>query len=185
MFVYISFLRPPPVQVAISGTVSITPQISNDLRTEPFHGSQDIFYSWAQVQSAQRDDIVILAKPKKLTTWRQSNAYKEIQVPLPPGLRSGQSWRLILSAQSHIEGAHHFSTIDLYDRALGTVPFPLISMPIHFGVKGAKRDGKQEKIERMYRLQADEAGPLLRIMEQTSFDLDKVCKYPPTFSSGL
>jgi protein N-lysine methyltransferase METTL21D len=178
MFVYISFLRPPPVHAAVPEIVSVTPQISNDLRTEPFHGSQDLFYSWAQVQNPHQDNI--FAKPKKLTTWRQSNAYKEIQVPLPSGLRSGQSWRLILSAKPHIEGlgTSHFSTIDLYDQALGTVPFPVISMPITFGgVKSAKRDGKQEKIERIYRLQVDEASPLLRIIEQTSFDLDKVCKY--------
>jgi hypothetical protein len=177
MFVYISFLRPPPLQAATSGIVLITPQIYNDLRTEPFHGSQDIFYSWAQVQTAHHDEIFV--KPKKLTTWRQSNAYKEIPVPLPPGVRGGQSWRLILSAKSHVEGVSRFSTIDLFDRALGTLPFPVISMPILFGLKDAKRHGKQEKIERVYRLQADEVGPLLRIVEQTSFDLDKVCKYIP------
>ena len=171
MFLYISFLRPPPLQAATSGTVSITPQISNDLRTEFFHGAQDIFYSWVQEHNK------ILVKPKKLTTWRQSNAYKEIPVPFPPGLRDGELWRLILSAKPQPEAVSHF-TIDLYDRALGTVPFPVISMPIMIGCKGAKRDGKQEKIERLYRLQANEDSPLLRIVEQTSFDLDKVIPNP-------
>ena len=177
MFVYISFLRPPPLHAATSGIISITPQISNDLRTEPFHSSQDIFYSWAQVQTTNQNETV--EKPRKLTTWRQSNAYKEIPVPRPLGLREGQSWRLILSAGAQVEDAPFLSTIDLHDQAFGKVPFPVMSMPILFRSKGAKRDEKQEKIERMYRLQAGETGPLLRIIEQTSFDLDKVCKYIP------
>jgi hypothetical protein len=174
MFVYISFLRPPPLQAATSGTILITPQISNDLRTEPFDASQDLYYSWATLENEN------LTKPKKLTTWRQSNAYKEIPVPLPPGLRDGQSWRLILSGNAHVD---HFSTIDLYDQSLGTVPFPVMSMPILFRSKIARREGKQEKIERIYRLHGDETGPLVRILEQTSFDLDKVCKITLAFAS--
>jgi hypothetical protein len=177
MFVYISFLRPPPLQAASSGTILITPQISNDLRTEPFDGSQDIYYSWAQAQTTPENEI--FAKPKKLTTWRQSNAYKEIPVPLPSGLRDGQSWRLVLSGKAHVK---HFSTIDLYDQALGTVPFPVISMPILFKSKMTRREGKQERIERLYRLHGDETGPLVRILEQTSFDLDKVCRITSAFA---
>ena len=35
MYWYLSFLRPPPVSVPISqGSITITPQIANDLRTE-------------------------------------------------------------------------------------------------------------------------------------------------------
>lgn len=181
MFVYISFLRPPPLQAATSGIVTITPQISNDLRTEPVHGSHDIFYAWVEVQTAYDGNIV---KPKKLTTWRQSNAYKEIKVPFPPGVRDAQSWRLILSANPFTEGRPQFFTIDLYDSLLGTVPFPVMSMPIIFGSNGAKRDGKQEKIDRIYRLRAGETGPLLKITEQTSFDLDKVCKHIPNHFFG-
>jgi hypothetical protein len=178
MFVYISFLRPPPLQAATSGTVTITPQISNDLRTESSNGSHDIFYSWMQVQTAHDENF---EKTKKLTTWRQSNAYKEVKVPLPPGVRDTQAWRLILSAKPYTGGRPQFLTIDLYDQSFGTVPFPVMSMPIIFGSNGAKRDGKQEKIERIYRLRADDTGSFLKITEQTSFDLDKVCKHTERF----
>jgi hypothetical protein len=35
MYWYLSFLRPPPVSTPLSaGSVTITPQIANDLRTE-------------------------------------------------------------------------------------------------------------------------------------------------------
>ena len=47
MFYYISFLRPPPVQAGPYGTVSITPQISNDLRTDALDTPQDLYYAWA------------------------------------------------------------------------------------------------------------------------------------------
>src|SRR5882757_11496043 len=105
MFFYLSFLRPPPLQASHYGIISITPQISNDLRTELFEISQDLYFSWSlqTSQSIPNTNTDITTKPLKLTTWRPSAAYKEIPVPLPPGLRQGQSWRLILTstAQSH------------------------------------------------------------------------------------
>ena len=177
MFFYISFLRPPPLQAATSGPVSITPQIANDLRTEPFNGSQDIFYSWSQVQTMKAHEDI--TKATKLTSWRPSNAYKEISVPLPPGPRTGQSWRLKLSARN--QGG---TDIDLADPALGELPFSVTSAPILFGSGGTKRSGKQEQIERTYRLRGAgraESIVSLNITEQTSFDLDKVSKLYPSF----
>jgi hypothetical protein len=169
MFYYISFLRPPPLQASPSGTLSITPQVANDLRTELFDGTQDIFFSWTQSSTAE----ALVSKPLKLTTWRPESAYKEINVPLPQGVRVGQSWRLILTAQ---QGVQHPHTIDLSGAAMGTIPFPVISMPILF-VNQNKESvrGKQEQIQRVYRVPvSDGEVAYLTVQEQTSFDLDKV-----------
>ncbi|KAI0630629.1 putative methyltransferase-domain-containing protein [Trametes polyzona] len=172
MFFYISFLRPPATQSFPSGSISITPQVSNDLRTEPFDGAQDIYYSWSPVTPQRAEPYPSITVPQKLTVWRQSSAYKEIPVPLPQGLRDGQSYRLVLTA--HGQGRPHI--INLAAQDIGTRPFPVLSMPILFSSRGKAGSGaeKQEQIERVYRipLQSGENG-FLNIREQTSFDLDK------------
>ena len=186
MFFYLSFLRPPPLQTPPYGTISITPQISNDLRTEPFEGSQDLYFSWS-LQTQPHSTT----KPLKLTTWRPSTAYKEIPVPVFTGVCQGQSWHLILTgtAQSHSHSRPH--TIDLSSEEIGKfLPFPVISMPVLFTARGTKNVSKQEKVERMYLLPLNGAGDSgfdvgmasLRFTEQTSFDLDKVSKNAFFFS---
>ncbi|KAG6873509.1 hypothetical protein C0995_014777 [Termitomyces sp. Mi166 len=177
MFYYVSFLRPPPLQSLTSGNIQITPQIANDLRTEPFDGSTDIFYSWSQTGgfSPTTANHNIITKPNKLTTWRQATAYKEIPVPLPPGVRDGQSWRLVLGTRL-TAGPDGFLAIDLYSRTVGQNIFPVMSMPIQFGPRASKKGPKQEQIERVYRLRpkvGEDAGVTLKLTEQTSFDLDK------------
>ncbi|KAH9893559.1 putative methyltransferase-domain-containing protein [Cubamyces lactineus] len=168
MFFYISFLRPPATQSYPSGSISITPQVANDLRTELFDGAQEIYYSWSPVNPNRAEPYPAITVPQKLTVWRQSSAYKEIPVPLPQGLREGQSYRLVLTA--HGQGRPHI--INLAASDLGIRPFPVLSMPILFSSRG--RAGKQEQIERLYRipLQAGANG-FLTVREQTSFDLDK------------
>lgn len=176
MFYYISFLRPPPPVSPLYGNISITPQIANDLRTEPFDGAQDVFYAWSLCHGPT------FTKPIKLTTWRQSSAYKEISVPLPPGVRNGQSWVLLLCSQAH--GQAH--TIALAED-VGQAPFPVMSMPILFQSRSDPRlaKGKQEKIERVFRFSGrlsdggeSEQQVEMKITEQTSFDLDKVSAFP-------
>ena len=152
MFFYLSFLRPPPT--SCSSTLSITPQVANDLRTE-FHelGPLDIYYSWLSVKSGEQ------TRPAKLTTWRgQASAYKEIPVPLPRGPSNGL-WRLVLGN----------SMIALDADNIGDIPFGVMSMPILLGGQSSK--GKQDQIERVYTLGGEKS---VRITEQTSFDLDKV-----------
>ncbi|KXN81556.1 hypothetical protein AN958_04493 [Leucoagaricus sp. SymC.cos] len=190
MFFYISFLRPPPSQAAPNGSILITPQIANDLRTEPYESSQDIFYSWAsypqtapQVSSSPAFTLKT-TKPVKLTTYRNSSAFKEIPVPVPPGVREGQQWQLILSSSAQTRPLKPNYTIDSLLPAVGDVPFPVISMPILFSSKGLKGNvKKQERIERIYRFSNGVPGEgeatevvvsrELKITEQTSFDLDK------------
>lgn len=189
MFFYLSFLRPPPLQAPHYGTISITPQISNDLRTEPFENSQDLYFSWSlQTGKPFFNTTNTVTQPLKLTTWRPSIAYKEIPVPLPPGVRQGQSWRLIITGSVQSHGRSRPDTIDLSSEEIGKlVPFPVMSMPVFFSTIGTKVvSSKQEKIERMYSVRLsgstgmrgidreDGSVALLRFTEQTSFDLDKV-----------
>ena len=183
MFYYLSFLRPPPLSGPMSGSISITPQIANDLRTELFDGAQDIYYSWSPPQDNKglsKSAPPPTTKPVKLTTWRQSSAYKELPVPLPPGIRDGQPWRLFLTSHAHGKP----NVINLKDSGFGHTPFPVISMPIMFNSRHPKTlaTGKQEQIERIYGfpLKSKEDNVYLTVREQTSYDLDKVNK-----SSGL
>ncbi|KZT25126.1 hypothetical protein NEOLEDRAFT_1178551 [Neolentinus lepideus HHB14362 ss-1] len=172
MFFYLSFLRPPPVQVP-PGPVTITPQIANDLRTELYNDVQDIFYSWCPVSNANQENTypkdLSGTRPVKLTTWRLSSAYKELSVPPPPGLRDGQLWRLMLTAQ--VQGN---PIISLTGEGLGSLIFPVLSMPILFSSRNMKSK-KQDQIERIYRfpVPSQDEQAVMVIREQTSFDLDK------------
>jgi protein N-lysine methyltransferase METTL21D len=177
MYYYISFLRPPPNQVSpTSKNILITPQVANDLRTELFHGEVDLFLSWVPcapgLSSTQQ-----ATRPGKLTTWKPATAYKEIPLSMPPGVREGQTWKLVLSADS---SAPVDPRIPLFNPSCGSVPFPVISMPILFSSRGlaAKAGSKQERIQRVLSLglrhNDGTAFPSVMITEQTSFDLDKV-----------
>lgn len=196
MFFYISFLRPPPIQAAPAGTILITPQISNDLRTEPYEASQDIFYSWTPYPQAGPGTTstatfgLKTTKPSKLTTYRNVSAYKEIPVPVPPSVREGQQWQLILSPSAGTVPLQPNCTIDMRDPAVGNAVLPVISMPIIFSAKGSRGHvKKQERIERLYRISssigadeiASEAASTreLKVTEQITFDLDKVSQYRP------
>ncbi|KAJ7668331.1 putative methyltransferase-domain-containing protein, partial [Mycena rosella] len=158
MFFYISFLRPPPTSCA--NTLSITPQIANDLRTELFEpdGVQDIYYSWLSLATGAE------TKPVKLTTWRgEASAYKEIPVPLPRSAANG-AWRLVLGSSPMSSGVR----LD----AESPLPLGVMSMPILLGKpQSSKVKAKlQDQIERVYSFGEDKR---VRITEQTSFDLDK------------
>jgi len=200
MFFYLSFLRPPPIQAPLHGTISVTPQISNDLRTEPFEGSQDLFYSWV-LDSSLLNSIPqphISTRPTKLTTWRPSSAYKEIPVPIPPNVREGQRWRLLLTCQAQGFGNGNPESIDLRESNIGSIPFPVMSMPVSFTSKTmrGKKDekGKQEMIERTYLLpfmvqsqdkETERTVALLRFLEKTSYDLDKVRDLQSTTTANV
>ncbi|KAJ7334096.1 putative methyltransferase-domain-containing protein [Mycena albidolilacea] len=156
MFFYISFLRPPPT--SCSNTLSITPQIANDLRTELYEGVQDIYYSWLSMTTGAE------TKPVKLTTWRgQSSAYKEIPVPLPRSAANG-TWRLVLGSGP--------SSSSVRLDAVSILPLGVMSMPILLGKpQSSKSKAKlQDQIERVYTFGENKT---VRISEQTSFDLDK------------
>jgi hypothetical protein len=176
MFFYFSFLRTPPQSSLRSSSVVFTPQVTNDLRTEPYPTSIDVFYWWISITPQK---VIRLSEPAKLTTWRQENAYKPLQIPPPTTVIDCS---LVLSPAPIVTS----SVIDLRDPEIGRVPLPVCSLPIRISVSPQqRRDGstkisKQEAIARTFRLFDD--GPLMQIKETVSFDLDKVSKL---FSSYL
>ena len=173
MFFYISFLRPPPYQVAPGMPMAITPQVANDLRTELFSEPQDLYYSWLPVNptGGAPQHPVVIPKPAKLTTWREANAYREVSVPPPQSVREGQTYCLVLTA--HDQGYPYI--VNLASAVTGDRPCPVLSMPITFSSRRGPVQTKQERVERVYRLCADTGEQaFLSVKEQTSFDLDKV-----------
>ncbi|KAF9477753.1 hypothetical protein BDN70DRAFT_907091 [Pholiota conissans] len=185
MFFYISFLRPPPVQAGPYGTISITPQISNDLRTESYTSAQDLYFSWS-LHSPPHPKGPQTTRPTKFTTYRPSSAYKELPIPVPPGVREGQRWCLIITALPQSAGASNLDSVDLSAADVGASPFPVMSMPIAFIGRGSKGAAKQEMIERTFLVpcrgdaDSEEGGgkeqkmlAALTFTEKTSFDLDK------------
>ncbi|KZW01321.1 hypothetical protein EXIGLDRAFT_638368 [Exidia glandulosa HHB12029] len=161
MFFYLSFLRPPPVECAASSSsIPITPQIANDLRTELYQDDIDIMYTWLSPARAP-------TPARKLTTWREGNAYKPLEVPLPPGMRVGDE--LVLGL--HVGGGGAVCSIENPD-TVGRTPLPVRSAPIRVVKRPTGTgDKKQEIVERTFYL-GDKVPPV-RVREQTSFDLDK------------
>lgn len=208
MFFYFSFLRTPPQSSLQSSSVVFTPQVTNDLRTEPFPTGMDIYYWWISYAAPEPQKATRLSEPAKLTTWRQENAYKPLQIPPPPskfligaaeaGPRIDCS--LVLAPAPIVAS----SVIDLRDPEIGRVPLPVYSLPIRISIspqrRGRGRDGggaatstkgsKQEAIIRTFRIFDDglrvgdvQQTPLMHIKETVSFDLDKVTGFFFTSSS--
>ncbi|KAL1410337.1 DNA-dependent ATPase fun30 [Vanrija albida] len=91
MYWYLSFLRPPPVHLALpSDGVVITPQVANDLRTELRDAPTDIAYTWQRTQPPSAPTA-----PAHLTRFQPpESTYRPLTVPLPRGARPGERWRL-------------------------------------------------------------------------------------------
>jgi hypothetical protein len=205
MFFYLSFLRTPPQSSLQSSSVVFTPQVTNDLRTEPFPTSMDIYYWWISYGAPEpQNNVTRLSEPAKLTTWRQENAYKPLQIPPPPSKNlTGAAaagpgiadCSLVLTPAPIVAS----SVIDLRDPEIGRVPLPVCSLPIRISIspqqQQRRRDGgaaaastntkslKQEAIIRTFRIfddglrVGDEQNPLIHIKETVSFDLDKVTEF--------
>ncbi|ORX33635.1 putative methyltransferase-domain-containing protein [Kockovaella imperatae] len=163
MYWYLSFLRPPPKSVSVTeDCIQITPQIANDLRTELRYVPTDIGYVWQRVQPASSQDDAL----EHLTTWTPpQSTYKTLSVPLPTDVKPGQSWRLGLETMNP-DGPNVPS---LASFACPNPPIvPVWSAPIQF-IQGAAPAVKQDRIQREWMIAED----TLRVIEQTSFDLDK------------
>ncbi|KAI9440751.1 hypothetical protein H4582DRAFT_1492545 [Lactarius indigo] len=176
MFFYISFLRTPPHSSLRSSSVVFTPQVSNDLRTESFPTSVDIFYWWI---SHTPQNPIRLSEPTKLTTWRQENAYKPLQIPsLSKNVfGSGETGCCLVLSSSPVAAS---SIINLSDPNVGRTPLPVASLPINIFTQQGKApakasSAKQEAITRTFCLFDEDAAaiPLMHIKETVSFDLDK------------
>jgi hypothetical protein len=200
MFFYFSFLRTPLQSSLQSSSLVFTPQVTNDLRTEPFPTNMDIYYWWiSYAPAAERQNVTTtrLSEPTKLTTWRQENAYKPLQIPSPPlkkltgaAAGSGIDCSLVLAPAPNVAS----SVIDLRDPEIGRVPLPVCSLPIRISISpqqqrqrrgggaaaSATKSSKQEAIIRTFRIfddgprLGDVQTPFMHIRETVSFDLDKV-----------
>lgn len=131
--------------------ITLTPQIANDLRIAYLEEAIDIFYSWVGVSPSSNrpgiasgssiiDSFGFMEPQMKLTTWHRSSMYKTLHVPLPHTATRGQEWRLALFCQSPTTTAKRDEScsknvfdsilIDLMGQNLGSLPFPVVSMPV-------------------------------------------------------
>lgn len=158
----------------------------------------DIWYSWilsSHASSTKQEDFNqwTLQQPRKLTTWKgSSSAYTATPIGLPAGCKVGQSWRIGLWAMgSEKKQSDNPTTIELRAGSphcgFGASVLPVVSSPVRITASEKKETSKQERILRRYAiyntiaregLEGDETGVdarrLVHIVEQTSFDLDKV-----------
>jgi len=160
----------------------------------------DIYYWWISYAPGEPQNVTRLSEPAKLTTWRQENTYKPLQISPPPskfliGAAAepdlGIDCSLVLAPAPIVAS----SVIDLRDPEIGRIPLPVCSLPIRITIpsqqpRQRRRDGgaaatstkssKQEAIIRTFRIFDDGVGvgdvhtPLIHIKETVSFDLDKV-----------
>ena len=152
MFFYLSFLRTPPQSSLQSSPVVFTPQVTNDLRTESFPTSMDIYYWWTSYAPERHNHNVIrLSEPTKLTTWRQENAYKPLQIPPPPsknliGAAAGPEvdCSLVLAPAPVVAS----SVIDLRDPEIGRVPLPVCSLTIRISISPQQQQQQQQSRRR-------------------------------------
>lgn len=171
MLLYLSFLKPPPFLVdpaTYHPYILITPQISNDLRTEFPNIQLDLYYLW--IPSGFRPTHP--AGLKKLTTYGNASRYKEIRVPFPPNIKDKQDWSLaLISGQNSGDLRIPLDKLDSFSR-----PLPLLSMPILFRSKSEHNPTKQERIRRIYTFPSSSSPEPVSfsLVEHTSFDLDKV-----------
>jgi len=168
------------------------------IRTEP----TEIYYLWQDISSGTSGKKT---KAEHLTTYASpGSTYKSIPVPLPTTAKPGQSWRLGLFPTEF--GPHHQTLAKVLDEGsevLGVWSGPIeIARAVEErsskrakldskevqkgsgkgkGKEKEKDDGpKQTRIQREWKLGTeaeDEVQNMLRIIEQTSFDLDKVSSY--------
>jgi hypothetical protein len=171
--------------------------LTNRIRAEP----TEIYYIWQEVSDGQPQDLG-KQKMEHLTTYRSpESTYRSIPIPLPP-TRAGQSWRLglfqtkssktqrlgdILNENVEVIGVWSESIMitagQNQERQVKRAKMEDQSKTSGGGKgKGKEKEkekdegAKQTRIQREWTLNEAEGDvqDLLRIVEQTSFDLDKV-----------
>ncbi|GMK59092.1 hypothetical protein CspeluHIS016_0701070 [Cutaneotrichosporon spelunceum] len=198
MYWYISFLRPPPVGLGLpSDGVVITPQVANDLRTELREEPTPISYVWQRVVPP------LTTKPSELTLFDPpASTYRPLTVPLPRIARAGERWRLGLFSPPHALEAPLLSLSEAEVPVMGVwseaIELRASERPQSGPVRGvgadkqnkakgrrdenkgkgkesgkAKEEAKQTRITRAWPLPPGASETHLKLVEQTSFDLDK------------
>lgn len=192
MFFYLSFLRPPPRSCSLgSEGVTITPQIANDLRTELLDDrSTDIYYVW---QLLSPKPIRPTASQLLTTYAPPADTYKSCTIPLPKAAKVGQHWRLGLFTQPAETPDGKLPLVDGQIVGVWSESIEVTAPNAEAGPSKTKAKvpskakpvaDKQTRITRAWSLPAtskrDAEGKAkndtkqLRVVEQTSYDLDKV-----------
>ncbi|BEJ12764.1 hypothetical protein CspHIS471_0212240 [Cutaneotrichosporon sp. HIS471] len=198
MYWYISFLRPPPVGLTLpSDGVVITPQVANDLRTELREEPTPISYVWQRVAPP------VTTKPAELTIFDPpASTYRPLTVPLPRTARAGERWRLGLFSPPYALEAPLLSLSEKVVPVMGvwseSIELRAGEPPQAGPVRGVgtdkkgkakgkreekkgkakengkvKEEAKQTRITRAWPLPPGTSEAQLKLVEQTSFDLDK------------
>ncbi|KAJ9105417.1 hypothetical protein QFC21_001788 [Naganishia friedmannii] len=200
MYFYLSFLRPPPKAVSLAqGSVTITPQIANDLRTELKEDEPtDIYYTWQHLASPASSSLSYSIAPIKLTTYNPPrNTYKPLTIPLPAQAKPSQTWRLGLfsppakgvignlnTLNEHVCGVWSDgiailpSNAGKSDGAKQTRVFREWQLPSTEKNRSGQRGSKRDARGRTVNVDDDSqktgvSSETLKVVEQTSFDLDK------------
>ncbi|EIW66798.1 hypothetical protein TREMEDRAFT_70051 [Tremella mesenterica DSM 1558] len=182
MYWYISFLRPPPVTAPASSTILITPQVANDLRTELRYDPTPLVFTWQRVSPSSDPPLPFSG----LTTFLPpESTYRPIPISLPKVAKKGERWRLGIFSnpaigsldQLKILGSllEHPDVVGVWSEGM------LLTSPVLTGkndgkVGSGKGKGKEEDMPKQGRISREWAldkSTTLRIVEQTSFDLDK------------
>jgi len=161
-----------------------------------------IYYTWQDVSAGQSRTLARLCtKPEHLTTYASPvSTYKSIFVPFPTTAKAGQSWRLGLFTTDHGAGSQALEgALREGAEVLGVWSGPIEILGVEERqVKRAKLEAKdiqksgkgkgkgkekedegpkQTRIQREWTFGPKSEGEvqeMLRVVEQTSFDLDKV-----------
>ncbi|ORY29539.1 hypothetical protein BCR39DRAFT_467467 [Naematelia encephala] len=197
MYWYISFLRPPPVSLSLPcESITISPQVANDLRTETRYEPTDIYYTWQRTFPS-------LDAPLKCQHIATYVPYQSIEVALPEGFAVGNQWRLGLFPSEASDPSYLSAlsgddvgvigvwsepiTINQGESSTGPIRRLERSRDKEYGKessketskngkesgKGKDQGDKQSRIWREWRLDKKKHARVLRIVEHTSFDLDK------------
>lgn len=144
----------------------------------------DIYYTWQRIPSTTPAHTT---HPTKLTTYQPPiNTYKAISLALPASAKPSETWRLGLFAPSATGVRGSLGTLKRHVCGVWSEPIVLFGgRPRSKTEKQGSAVGKQTRVFREWavgdtksRVVGTETGSasdgILRIVEQTSFDLDKV-----------
>ncbi|KAK4687388.1 hypothetical protein P7C73_g2716, partial [Tremellales sp. Uapishka_1] len=174
MYWYISFLRAPPVSLSPHQPLILTPQIANDLRTEIRYAPTTLYYTFQLLSPSCAAPL----PPKLLTTFSPpESTYKALSVELPSQARIGETWRIGVFANEACDGGSiaDLSIMGVWSEGIEIVREKEGAGGIVKGIGKAKGKGKEKEkdkeVVKQSRIRREWRE--LKIIEQTSFDLDK------------
>jgi hypothetical protein len=144
----------------------------------------DIHYTWQRIPAVSPQHTT---QAVKLTTYNPPvNTYKPLSIPLPAAAKQGETWRLGLFSPPAREVQGSLDALERYVCGVWSEGISVTAPRRRSFADNAA--GKQTRVFREWRMPRGGGGGgaspepmrVLRIVEQTSFDLDKV--RPPPLS---